>query len=149
MKLDKENIKKAASDVLNAKIKVLSDELDTISEALSDNTKSTAGDKHETSRAHAQIEQERVSNQLSQLNRMRDMLSAIKTIPFQEIQAGSLVQLKTGFFYISVPLGELHFNGEKIFCLSPSSPLAQQMLNKSKGDSIQLNGNEFVIENAI
>ena len=149
MKLDKENIKQTASDVLNAKIKVLSDELDTISEALSDNTKSTAGDKHETSRAHAQIEQERVSNQLSQLNRMRDMLSAIKTIPFQEIQAGSLVQLKTGFFYISVPLGELHFNGERIFCLSPSSPLAQQMLYKSKGDSIQLNGNEFVIENAI
>lgn len=51
-------------NTLSLKALTLEEELNDIKEALFQDSKSTAGDKHETSRAMAQLEQEKLGKQL-------------------------------------------------------------------------------------
>ena len=49
--------------ILNQKIEELSNALNTATESANNETKSSAGDKHETARAMMQIEQEKLGKQ--------------------------------------------------------------------------------------
>lgn len=54
-------------DLLDEKISVIRQKLDELQESLKNETKSTAGDKHETARAFVHIEQENTGRQLEVL----------------------------------------------------------------------------------
>lgn len=114
--------------------------------ALSDNTKSSAGDKHETSRAMAQLEQEKLGKQLQEQQSTLASIRQIETTKtFDSIQFGSLFQLPQGWFFLSVGIGKIEFEGFSIFCLTAGSPLGQQVLNKKVGNSVVLAGKEVEI----
>ncbi|MBK6952885.1 MAG: hypothetical protein IPH24_12790 [Crocinitomicaceae bacterium] len=51
--------------------------LDSAQEASNEESKSTAGDKHDTSRSMMQIEVEQASRQLSEAEKLRDELSRV------------------------------------------------------------------------
>lgn len=114
--------------------------------ALSDNTKSSAGDKHETSRAMAQLEQEKLGKQLQEQQSTLASIRQIETTKtFDSIQFGSLFQLPQGWFFLSAGIGKIDFEGVSIFCLTAGSPLGQQVLNKKVGNSVVLAGKEVEI----
>ena len=109
---------------------------------LSNETKSSAGDKFETARE--MIQQERVK--LEQSKTQKTMLfAALNQLKDKNntstIQSGSLIQSDKGIFILGLALGKVQLeNNSVIFGLGLNSPLGKGFLNKSAGDSFELNG---------
>ena len=125
---------------LQSKIEQIQIQFDELQNSLVNETKSSAGDKHETGRAMAQLEQEKLSKALSQMMQLRNALSKVNPDETHEIiQYGSLVQTSNGYFFFSVGLGKINVDNQEVFCMTATSPLGQKLLGKRKGDQIQMN----------
>lgn len=119
-------------------------------DAANNETKSSAGDKHETGRAMAQLETEKLSAQLNEALKLSQVFAQLN--PNQknkQITIGSLVFTNNGYFYIAVSLGKVEINNETIFAISPQSPMGKLLLTKKKKDSFSLNGLTYVIERIV
>ncbi len=118
-------------------------------EALGSEAKSTAGDKHETGRAMIQLEQEKMSRQLLETQKLNTILKRINPKSHcSKVQSGALIT--TGgsqTYYLAVALGKIEVDRNDIFVMAPTSPLAQAMLGKASGESFTFNGTEYVIDN--
>ena len=116
-------------------------EMDALSLALMEETKSSAGDKYETGRAMINLEKEKVEENLLELVKKRVAISAIDPLKVtRKVMNGSLVETRTGIFFISTSLGKLEIDGNIVFAISPVSPIAQVMLDLTSGDSFEFNG---------
>jgi len=104
------------------KIILLQKTLHDLTDSAADETKSTAGDKHETALAMLQIEQENSSRQLS---------------------------TNKGYFFICLGLGKITVDEQLIIALSPESPLGKQLMHVKQGDSIEFNGTGYIIEEVV
>lgn len=122
------------------KIKLIDDLYLSNQNALDSSTKSSAGDKHETSRAMIHLDQEKLSSQLLELNKSLRILSQINIVEHSSVKMGSLFKTDHSIFYISIGLGKVSFNGTDIFIMSPVSPLSQRLIGKNQHDSIEFNG---------
>ncbi len=113
-------------------------------------TKSTAGDKHETALAMLQIEQENKRQQLRVLQEQQAILNRIEVnnIP-QQVGLGSLVKTSTIWFYISIALGKTTIDGQMIYVISAASPLAKLLLGKQPGESVSFQQSTYQIESLI
>ena len=108
--------------------------------ALDSSTKSSAGDKHETSRAMIHLDQEKLSIQLLELNKSLRILSQINIGEHSSVKMGSLFKTDHSIFYISIGLGKVSLNGLDVFIMSPVSPLSQRLIGLNQNDSIEFNG---------
>ena len=122
------------------KIKLIDDLYLSNQNALDSSTKSSAGDKHETSRAMIHLDQEKLSSQLLELNKSLRILSQIDIVEHSSVNMGSLFRTDHSIFYISIGLGKVSFNGTDIFIMSPASPLSQRLIGLNQHDSIEFNG---------
>jgi hypothetical protein len=121
--------------------------LDGISESVNDETKSSAGDKHETGRAMAQIEQEKAARQLNDAIKMKTELQRIDLSKSGDtIVPGSVVITDKQHFFISVPAGAIIASGKSFYAVSPVSPIGKALMGKKAGEKLELNGNSFSIE---
>ena len=108
--------------------------------ALNSSTKSSAGDKHETSRAIIHLNQEKLSSQLLELNKSLRILFQIDIVEHSSVNMGSLFKTDHSTFYISIGLGKVSLNGVDIIIMSPVSPLSQRLIGLNQHDSIEFNG---------
>lgn len=116
-------------------------------EAANNETKSSAGDKHETGRAMAQLETEKLSAQLNDALNQKQLIAKINSnLQSKQITIGSLVYTTNGIFYIVISLGKIDINNETIYAISPQSPIGKLLLTKKEKDSFSLNGKMYVIE---
>ena len=136
--MNKSEILQIIQDKLSAKIDNL-ERLIAETRASNNETKSSMGDKFETSREMVQQEINTLQIQLNENRNSRNSLKTINTNLHQTIGLGSLVQTEKGFFYIAVSLGEIISNEQKIFVISTESPLGKALYAKKKGDEILLN----------
>ena len=142
----KEQIHSHFINILSGRILMLNQTLADLKESGSNETKSTAGDKHETALAMLQIEQANTRAQLhSVLEQMESLLGFNPAITTTKILPGSFVKTNRGNFYISVALGKSNINGEIIMAISPESPLGAKLFGCSEGDSVAVNDNIFII----
>ena len=143
-------LKESIHQVLRIQLKFRIDEIQNILDDLhlsgSHDTKSSAGDKHETGVAMAQLEQEKLRYQIYEFQKMQDVVQKINPSKSNsKINLGSLVETDKGWFYISVGLGSLTFKEQVIFAINPEAPVAKALIAKEKGDSIHFNGVESEI----
>lgn len=109
-------------------------------------TKSSAGDKHETGRALLQLEQEKNARQLTEAKELKEKLLKIDpAVASSAISHGSVVLTSSGNFYISIAAGKLEMNGISYFAISPASPIAVKLLGLSANDRITMNGRTYEI----
>jgi transcription elongation GreA/GreB family factor len=136
--------------LLDERIASLKQQLDELVEGAKNDSKSTAGDKHETARAMMQIEQEKLSNQLTLLRTQEQTLKRIDPDAKSEgIMNGSLVNTNKGWIYVSIPLGKILAAGESVMCLSAQSPLGALLVGKKADESVKVNGTEFIIQSVL
>lgn len=115
--------------------------MDAVQQSANSETKSTAGDKHETARAMAQLEVEMLSKQLEEVNKSIALLKRIPTnTTSSSVQHGSVVETSIGTFYLSVGLGNLIVAGKNIMAISTDSPLAMAIMGKQAGEKIEWRG---------
>jgi transcription elongation GreA/GreB family factor len=109
--------------------------------------KSSAGDKHETSRAMMQIEQEKAAKQLNEALEMKQMLEKINTYTqSKSVGVGSFIKTNIGYFYIAVPIGKLNIFNQDVFVISAKSPLGAKLIGLKSHDSIDINAKKVNIE---
>jgi len=143
-------LKESIHQVLRIQLKFRIDEIQNILDDLhlsgSRDAKSSAGDKHETGIAMAQLEQEKLRYQIYEFQKMEEIVQKINPSKSNnKINLGSLVQTDKGWFYISVGLGSLTFNEQAIFAINPEAPFGMALIEKEKGDSIYFNGVESIV----
>jgi hypothetical protein len=127
--------------LINDKVHLLQQVLADLKESGSNETKSTAGDKHETALAMLQIEQANTRAQLKEvLEKINPALTAIKIVP------GSLIKTNRGCFFLSVALGKAVVDDMVVIALSPQSPLGVKLMGLTAGDSAEINSNKYFIE---
>lgn len=143
--MDKSEIIQIIRAKLSAKIENL-ERLIAETRASNNETKSSMGDKFETSREMVQQEINTLQLQLNENVNARISLKTINTKLHQIIGLGSLVQTDKGLFYIAVSLGEIIFNEKKIFVISTESPLGKVLIGKKMGDEISLNNTKQTIQ---
>ncbi len=110
-------------------------------------TKSSMGDKYETTREMVQQEINNLQVQLNENLRARNSLKTINTNLHQKVGLGSLVETERGLFFIAVSLGEIILDKRKIFVISTESPLGKIVMGKKKGDQFSLNNSTQIIQN--
>lgn len=143
--MNKSEILQIIQDKLSAKIENFERLIDE-TRASNNETKSSMGDKFETSREMVQQEINTLQIQLNENVQARNSLKQINTNLHQTIGLGSLVETDKGLFYIAVSLGEIIFNEKKIFVISTESPLGKILFGKKKGEEISLNNMKQTIK---
>lgn len=108
-----------------------------IQQSLTSETKSSAGDKHETGRAMLQLEREKAGQQLAEIQKLQEHLSKIDSkTKSQTIRLGSVVYTSNANYYIAISAGVLEVNNIMFYAISPSTPIGQLLMSKTVGDSI-------------
>jgi transcription elongation GreA/GreB family factor len=136
--------------LVEQKVDAIKNSLHEAQEAANNETKSSAGDKHETGRAMAQLETEKLSNQLTEALKLEQVLHRINPKQKHQLVAlGSLVITNNGNFYLTVSLGKIEIDNQVYFAISPISPIGKLLLAKKEKDSFSFNGKPYIIEDVV
>lgn len=133
-------------DFIEARVNNCQSAIDAANNSINEETKSSAGDKYETSRE--MMTQEIINNsaQLAEAIKQKQLLSQISIDKkLETIQVGSLVTTNHEKFFIAISAGLLKLNNETYLAISPSSPLGRNLIDKKKGDSVSFNNKLYSI----
>lgn len=126
----------------------LTDAIKSAKQSRDNETKSSVGDKYETSRTLIQYEVEKYRAQRSKIIKIKDEILKIDPNKNQSIvEFGSLVNCSNGIFLISVAWGKLKAGNTDVHCISLASPLGKELSGKKVGQTIQFNNTSIRIEN--
>ncbi|WP_224485448.1 GreA/GreB family elongation factor [Robertkochia aurantiaca] len=139
--------------LLQKKIRLQEEQIASLRESLQQETKSSAGDKHETGRAMVQLEMERTGERLRLLEADKQLLLKIKqqasSGDADKIGAGSLVHTDRGYYFLALSLGIIDAGEFQVVVVSPGSPLGNAMLGRSVGERIMVNGQGLLIKKIV
>ncbi|MEO6868543.1 MAG: hypothetical protein ABI168_02790 [Ginsengibacter sp.] len=134
-------------NLINDKVVMLQKMLAELKESGTNETKSTAGDKHETALAMLQIEQANVRGQLQDALTKKTAMEKINpnlSIPI--IVNGSLIKTNKGYLLMSIALGRAVVDDVNVIALSSLSPLGQKLMGLKVGERTAVNNFEYIIE---
>lgn len=144
----KSSVYQSVFDLLTEREKLLSEELTSLNLSISEDTKSSAGDKYETGREMIRQEIGKVQKQHHQTKIFKQQIQQFfeQEKSSSQVNEGSLLQYGGDWLFISVSLGQVKVNDEKVFLLSKASPLGQALLGKNKLDQVNFRGKTKQIE---
>lgn len=117
-----------------------------VQESLTSETKSSAGDKHETGRAMLQLEREKLGQQLAEAEKIAQILAKVPlTDSIKTIRLGSYVKTTMGNYYVAISAGAFQIEGDSVYCISPDTPIGQLLMAKSVGDHFNFRGDDVTI----
>jgi hypothetical protein len=133
-------------DYLKERLEVIQNSIKDLQNSLERETKSTAGDKHETGRAMLQIEREKAGQQLADIQKQFEILNRIDPEFEQNLAVlGSIVYTTKSIYFLSISAGELYVGGIKYFAISVATPIGKILVPRSKGDTVYFNGEQITI----
>ncbi|MDX1270210.1 3-oxoacyl-ACP synthase [Bizionia paragorgiae] len=129
------------ADFIETKRQTIQHTIVEIQHSLTSETKSSAGDKHETGRAMLQLEREKAGQQLAEIQKLQEHLSKIDVKATSEtIRLGSVVYTSEVNYFIAVSAGRFEVNNAVFYAISPSTPIGQLLMSKTVGDCIEFRG---------
>ena len=144
--LHKARIHEYCIELLNDKITGIHQLIADARAASNDDTKSSMGDKYETTREMMQIEIDKLQYQLADA---QNQLLGLKVLDAsrkcEKAEPGALVSTDKGVFYIAVGLGKVVVGNESVMVISPASPIGKIMLGNTAGSSFTLNQSTYNI----
>lgn len=126
--------------IVDLQIATIQSQIDTAREAQAAETKSSAGDKYETTREMMTQELEQLTRQLSTVLQSRAVLQQVPVQPHTVVQQGSLVTTDRGIFYLCAPIGKIFFEEVTYQIISATSPLGKVLVGKTAGEQVVVNG---------
>lgn len=126
----------------NDRISMIASALETARDSSTDDTKSSAGDKYETSREMIQQDINRYQKQLLEANKDLQQLLHIESVLNSETdvaRVGTLVQTNVALYFIATSIGAVKIGDSNIFVISPLAPIGQLLIGKEIGDSFVFN----------
>lgn len=139
--LFKEQLYQQCLQAIDANKEKIAKAIAQVVESLSSESKSTAGDKHETGRAMLQLEREKLGQQLQHIEITRNQLLQIDSTKIHTvISTGSYIQTSQLHLFLSVAVGQINVAGISVMAISPQSPLGMALLGNKEGDIIEFRG---------
>ncbi len=129
------------------RFKTIQNNIEEIQKALNSETKSSAGDKHETGRAMLQLEREKLGLQLAEINKINKTLSRVNLHNTSNvITLGSIVFTNKLNYFITISAGKLVVDNEVFYAISANTPMGKLLIGKTAGDVIDFNKNTIEIK---
>jgi hypothetical protein len=129
--MDYINLKKSLVEYCKNKLEVKLKELTEIYQSLIDSiqtdSKSSAGDKHETFKSMMHIEQEKMQMQIKMINLQINSINQLKIEKKNKIENGTLIITDSKIFFIAASLGLVKISDQSFFIVSLDSPIIQFM----------------------
>ena len=142
----KEELYKSCIKFIDDRLLTVTTTISDIQNSLQSETKSSAGDKHETGRAMLQLEREKAGHQLAEIEKQKEILQNINIeSKHQRVAFGSVVFTSKANYFIAISAGEISLKDCKIYAISVATPMAQLLLSKSVGDTVQFRDDVFTI----
>jgi transcription elongation GreA/GreB family factor len=118
--------------------------------ALQSETKSSAGDKHETGRAMLQLEMEKAGQQLAGIMQMKEILAKVDLVKTaKNVRLGSIIFTEKVNYFLSISAGQLVVADKIYFAVSVSSPIGKLLLGKQENDEITFNGMLYKVQKIV
>lgn len=131
---------------VNNRFQTIQKTIKEIQESLTSETKSSAGDKHETGRAMLQLEREKAGNQLAEIVKVKEALSKIDTSKTSKIIGlGSVVYTTKANYFVAISAGKLEVDTDSFYAISPNTPIGQLLIGKTVEDAIVFRERSFEI----
>jgi len=133
---------------IRSQINDLKEELQSIDAEIANETKSSAGDKFETSREMMSQSRQSIASRMDACKEQLYFLSQLEAKSSSKgVSSGSLVETNEGYFFFGLALGNLSFQNKQVIALSFQSPLGMAFLNKKIGDNVEFRGRRYTILN--
>ncbi len=146
----KELLFNACSEFIEHRFQVIQHTINEIQTSLTSETKSSAGDKHETGRAMLQLEREKAGHQLAEIQKTKELLSKIDiSNSTKKISLGSVVYTAQANYFIGISAGELKVENDKFYAISSSTPIGKLLMSKMVGDVVKFRELSFEIQKVI
>jgi anti-sigma28 factor (negative regulator of flagellin synthesis) len=133
--MDYINLKKSLVEYCKNRLEIKLKELMVIYQSLIDSiqtdSKSSAGDKHETFKSMMHIEQEKMQTQIKMINQQINIINQLKVEKKNRIENGTLIVTDSKVFFIAASLGLASISDQSFFIVSLDSPIIQFMKKQS------------------
>lgn len=137
----KESLHNLCLKQVNDRLKAAETAIEELQAAMANETKSSAGDKYETAREMLQQEMNLYLGRKADAKSQLAQLHLVDPRHKHDIVApGALVYTDSAIYYLAVNAGSFIIEDEKIFTISPASPIALQLKGKKAGDEFEFNG---------
>lgn len=114
--------------------------------AANNETKSSSGDKHETGRAMAQLEIEKLAIQLRELQNIKEKINQINpNLTGKRVVLGSVIYTDKGNFYLSASIGQVNVENTHFYAISLASPMGRELIGKNEGEQFLFNGSSYTL----
>jgi hypothetical protein len=131
---------------LDQRMQTSLDAMKAAQESANGESKSSAGDKYETSRAMGHLDRDMHARMYQQTLEERKLVERIdETAPFRKGALGAFLKTSMGDFFLSVSIGQVDFDGKNVMIISPQSPIGALLMGKMEGDKFSFRGKEAVI----
>ena len=144
--IDKKEIVELCLEKTQKRVNEIQVAIDAANDAIVNDTKSSMGDKYETSREMAQQELSRLQSQLNQANRDLDILINLPESTNAIVGMGSLVITNQFNYLLATSIGPLKVGSETVMVVSKQSPIGEALFGKKVLDEVQFNGKTFQIQ---
>ncbi len=122
--------------------------IEIIEESLIEESKNSAGDKHETNRAMLQIDRENTGKQLMEIEKLQALLSRIDSNDTSNyVRLGSLVTTNKFIYFMSISTGGVKIDNQEVLCIALNSPIGMELKGKQAGDIVTFNQQQIKIIN--
>jgi len=129
---------------VNRRLSTIKEALENAQNSANEETKSSAGDKHETGRAMMQLETEKNLKQRNEALKLKQLLDQIDpNKKCNTVSPGALVTTNNEKLYISISAGKMTLDDDVYFTMAISSPLGLVMNGKKAGEKVSFNGKEY------
>ena len=134
-------------DYVEERVSRLQSSIKDLEHDLGNETKSSAGDKYETSREMINTEINKLQNQLQSFKKLKEVLAVIENRKASTtVQLGSIVKTSAANYFISIPVGEIMVEEEKFYAIGLNSPIGKLLLGKQEGEQFVFQQKEFSIK---
>jgi hypothetical protein len=123
----KEALYNYCKEFVNSKLETIEKTIKSNQADLASETKSSAGDKHETGRAMLQLEMEKAGQQLKGVTEMKLVLERIN-------------------YFLAISAGKIVVENEIFYAVSSKSPIGQLLIGKKENEEVSFNGKSFLID---
>ncbi|WP_372751032.1 hypothetical protein [Labilibaculum sp.] len=121
-----------------------------LKESVGSESKSTAGDKHETGRAMIHLEQEKVGRQMQNNLKLKKAIDSLRPEnKSHKVGLGALVICDKIRFYVMASLGQHTLYGNKYYFVSMKSEIVQAFLGKEQGAHIEFKGQIYTLKDIV
>jgi transcription elongation GreA/GreB family factor len=132
--------------LLQDKIDIYQDLINSLTEDAQNDAKSSAGDKHETTLSKLHIEQEKIANKLKEALEQQAILSKLDIEQVTtNVVLGSLVQTNHLTVFVCTALPKITVDNQTVFAISPQSPLGIQLMHKAVNSEFPVNNVTYKI----